>query len=82
MMDRKKFIRTCCYSVVGAPLSISTLQGCTGGIHYAKASFENGVISLSKSEFQTGISKEEKSRKYIKGVEKGPTRAQKGAKGA
>lgn len=65
MMDRKKFIKTCCYSVAGASLHVFTLEGCSGSIHYAKASFENGVISLSKSEFQTGIYKDEKSRKYV-----------------
>lgn len=63
-MERRKFIKTCCYSAVGLPIMASVLQSC-GTIYYASFSRESNKLTLPKSEFLK-IDKEKKTeRKFV-----------------
>lgn len=62
-MERKEFIRKCCYSVVGAALFTPLLQGCAS-VYYADSTFENGEIKIFKSEFSRDL-EEGESRDFI-----------------
>lgn len=49
-MERRKFIRACCYGAIGVPIVASVLQSCEA-LHYAiPAKDANGVV-IKKSEF-------------------------------
>jgi cytochrome b6-f complex iron-sulfur subunit len=49
-MERRKFIKNCCYTAVGLPVLASTLQSC-GAIYYANLTrYENKFI-VKKTEF-------------------------------
>ncbi len=49
-MERKKFIKTCCYSILSFPFMASVFQSC-GGIYYATASHGTNMLTVAKSEF-------------------------------
>ena len=49
-MERRKFIKTCCYSAIGVPIVSSMLQSC-GAIHYASNLAEEEKLTVAKSEF-------------------------------
>ena len=49
-MERRKFIRACCYTTVGMPLIASSLSAC-GGIYYATAIKKENKLIVKKSEF-------------------------------
>lgn len=49
-MERRKFIKTCCYSAIGIPLSGVMLQSC-GAIYYATSIHEAGKLVVARSEF-------------------------------
>jgi len=49
-MERRKFIKTCCFSVVSIPLVVPLLQSC-GAIYYAGSTRERGRLVVAKSEF-------------------------------
>lgn len=49
-MNRKNFISKCCYTAIGVPLVVSMLQGCES-LHYAGIVMKDGVLLISKSEF-------------------------------
>lgn len=49
-MNRKKFIKSCCYSAIGIPIVGSILHSC-GSIYYAKISVNKERLILAKSEF-------------------------------
>ncbi len=49
-MERRKFIKTCCYTAVGLPFAVSLLQSC-GAIYYATATQDKEKLTVAKSEF-------------------------------
>ena len=49
-MERRKFIRACCYTTIGMPIIAATLQSC-GAIYYAKAEKINNKLVVRKTEF-------------------------------
>jgi len=49
-MERRKFIKTCCYSAIGIPLIGIFLQSC-GTIYYANIKAEGKKLIVPKSEF-------------------------------
>lgn len=49
-MERRKFIKTCCYSALGFSLGASLLQSC-GAIYYANSTREAGLLVVARSEF-------------------------------
>ena len=60
-MERRKFIKTCCISIIGIPIAGLLLQSCNG-IYYAifKHSFDK--LILAKSEF---IDTKNKYREFV-----------------
>lgn len=49
-MERRKFIRTCCYTTIGLPMLVSVLQSC-GLIYYATSTRNANSLIVAKSEF-------------------------------
>lgn len=49
-MERRKFIKTCCYSAIGIPVLSSMMQSC-GAIHYANSLTDKTKLVIAKSEF-------------------------------
>jgi cytochrome b6-f complex iron-sulfur subunit len=49
-MERRKFIKNCCVTVVGLPVIASTLHSC-GSIYYATATKEQNKLVVKKSAF-------------------------------
>lgn len=49
-MERRKFIKTCCYTTVGIPVLATTLQSC-GAIYYATTTKDANRLVVKKSEF-------------------------------
>lgn len=49
-MERRKFVKTCCYSAIGLPMIVSFLQSCES-IYYASASYSANKLIVAKSEF-------------------------------
>ena len=49
-MERNKFIKTCCYSMIGLPILASVLESC-GSIYYAASIRNDNSLTVSKSEF-------------------------------
>ena len=49
-MERRKFIKACCYTAVGLPVMASVLQSC-GAIYYATSTRSANRIAVAKSEF-------------------------------
>lgn len=63
-MERRKFIKTCCYSAVGVPILASLLQSCESA-YYASSTFANGKIVLAKSEFIKIKKNKETTRSFV-----------------
>lgn len=63
-MNRKKFIRTCGFAVVGLPLSFGLLQAC-GGIYYAVTTETDDKITVGKDQFIVSSKKSEKTRDFV-----------------
>lgn len=63
-MERKKFLKTCGYALVGLPFAASLLQSC-GGIHYAMVNESNGTLIVSKSQFIINPEKPDKLREFV-----------------
>lgn len=63
-MERRKFIKTCCYTAVGLPFIGSILQSC-GAIYYANFSKSSNKLVVAKSEFIEIKKEKESSRKFI-----------------
>jgi len=49
-MERRNFLKTCCYSIVGAPLLASSIQSCQV-THYAIGKKDGENLIVEKSEF-------------------------------
>ncbi len=49
-MERRKFVKTCCYSAIGLPMFASFLQSCES-IYYAFVSHSADKLVVAKSEF-------------------------------
>lgn len=63
-MERRKFIRTCGYALVGLPVAFGVLQSC-GGFYYAKINETPEEIKVSKSEFTLNPEKPGKKRDFV-----------------
>lgn len=63
-MERRKFIKTCCYTAVGIPFGASLLQSC-GAIYYAASTVENQRITVSKSEFIETKESKQRTRDFV-----------------
>jgi cytochrome b6-f complex iron-sulfur subunit len=63
-MERRKFIKSCCYTTVGMPIIASTLSSC-GAIYYATSVKKENSLVINKSEFK--ITKKDKTteRSYV-----------------
>lgn len=49
-MERRKFIKTCCYTAIGIPILAATLQSCSA-IYYASITKDANRLLVKKSEF-------------------------------
>ncbi len=49
-MERRKFIKACCYTTIGLPLLGGVFQSC-GAIYYASSTQEGDRLIVAKSEF-------------------------------
>lgn len=63
-MERRKFIKTCCCSVVGIPLATSLLSSC-GAIYYATSTREKNRLTVAKSEFLRIKKEKQVERNYV-----------------
>jgi cytochrome b6-f complex iron-sulfur subunit len=62
-MERRKFIKNCCYTSIGLTITAAILQSC-GSIYYATASRKGDRLAVAKSEFW--IDKEKnKARSFV-----------------
>ncbi|MCF6297416.1 MAG: hypothetical protein L3J08_05450, partial [Flavobacteriaceae bacterium] len=48
-MERRKFIKSCCYTAIGIPTLATILQSC-GAIYYATATKDANRLVIKKSE--------------------------------
>jgi cytochrome b6-f complex iron-sulfur subunit len=60
-MERRKFIKACCYSAVSLPAMTAVLQSC-GAIYYASSTHDSNKITVARSEFWM-IKKDEKVKR-------------------
>ena len=63
-MERRKFIKTCCYTAAGIPMMASVLQSC-GAIHYASFSRDANKLTLPKSEFLKIFKEKKTERNFV-----------------
>ena len=63
-MDRRKFIKTCCYTAIGIPFGAYMLQSC-GAIYYASLSKEPGKLVVAKSEFINETNNKKTTRDFV-----------------
>jgi len=63
-MERKKFIKQCCCTLLAFPAASVFLSSCSS-IYYASTLREGNKISVSKSEFIERKKGEEKLRQYV-----------------
>lgn len=49
-MERRKFIKSCCYSTLGLTIGAAALQSCDA-IYYATSRFDTNRMVVAKSEF-------------------------------
>jgi cytochrome b6-f complex iron-sulfur subunit len=63
-MERRKFIKTCCYTAAGLPFIGLILQSC-GTIYYASFSKSSNKLVVAKSEFIEVKKEKEILRKFI-----------------
>lgn len=63
-MERRKFIKTCCYTAIGIPFGASMLQSC-GAIYYASLSKEPGKLVVAKSEFINETNNKKTTRDFV-----------------
>ena len=63
-MERKKFLKGCCYLAIGMPLMSTILPAC-GSIYYASFQQKNNQIVIAKSEFFRVKNNKESYRTFI-----------------
>lgn len=63
-MERRKFLKACCYTVAGAGVLSSGLQSC-GTTHYAVARKEGADLVILKSEFWTIRNEKKVNRSFV-----------------
>lgn len=63
-MERRKFIKTCCYSAIGISLGGALLQSC-GTIYYATSTHEAGKLVVARSEFVKVKKNKQASRNFV-----------------
>jgi len=50
-MERRKFLKTCCYTAIGLPLLAGTLQSCAAAIYYAPVTKKSNRLVVKKTAF-------------------------------
>lgn len=63
-MDRRKFIRSCLYTAVGAPIAVTFLQSCEG-IYYATTARKSRELIVAKTEFRKVKKNKTLHRKFV-----------------
>lgn len=63
-MERRKFIKSCCYSAAGIAFTTSLLQSC-GSIYYASSTREKQKVTVAKSEFIQVKKSKQVPRKFV-----------------
>lgn len=63
-MERRKFIKTCCYSAIAIPLGATLLQSC-GAIYYAATTKEASKLVVAQSEFKKLKKNKEMNRDFV-----------------
>jgi cytochrome b6-f complex iron-sulfur subunit len=63
-MERRKFIKNCCYSAVTLSFTGGILQAC-GSIYYATNTSSNNKLSIAKTEFWNVQKNKKVERKFI-----------------
>lgn len=63
-MERRKFIKACCYSAIGIPLGGALLQSC-GVIYYATSTREADKLIVPRSEFVKVKKNKQTSRNFV-----------------
>ena len=63
-MERRKFIKACCYSAVGLPALTAVLQSC-GAIYYATSTRTTNNIIVARSEFWMIKKDEQVKRAFV-----------------
>lgn len=64
-MDRKNFIKNCCFACVGLPVITVALQGCGTAQYFAQRSFSDNRFTVAKSEFIGEKKGKPEPRKYV-----------------
>ena len=64
-MDRKDFIKTCCFACVGGTVLATLLQSCASTNYFAQTIFENNQMVIKKNEFVKTEKEKVVLRKYI-----------------
>jgi cytochrome b6-f complex iron-sulfur subunit len=64
-MDRKEFIKSCCYSCLGGTALMTLLQSCAGSHYFARSTLENNRVIINKNEFVKIEKERTVSRKFI-----------------
>ncbi len=63
-MNRRKFVKTCCFTAIGIPIGSALIQSC-GVIYYANFSHGQNKIIVPLTEFQTIKSQKPESREFV-----------------
>src|SRR5688500_19457097 len=64
-MNRKEFVRTCGVACIGS-LAMGTILGsCTSTHYFAKSAFNNGQLTVKKSEFTIVEKDKSRQRQYV-----------------
>ena len=50
-MERRKFIKACCYTAIGVPFLATTLQSCASAYFYAPVSINKNKLVVKKAAF-------------------------------
>lgn len=63
-MERRKFIKTCCFTAIGGSFLTGVLQSC-GSIYYAKIEKEDNRLVVKKSEFFEIKNEKKRERSFV-----------------
>ena len=63
-MERRKFIKSCCYATIAIPVLGTVLQSC-GTLYYASVTSDSKKITIAKSEFIQKKKDKTSNRKFV-----------------
>jgi len=64
-MERRKFLKTCCYTAIGLPLLAGTLQSCATAIYYAPVTKKRNRLVVKKSAFWQVKKDKKTAREFV-----------------